>query len=341
MYQCVVGGGVLIVGDLHVSDRPVVGKHKNYLKNCFDVLASIRDKVKEMRPSAVVFLGDLVGTSERNIKSREVLSMFCKFFMDVGQYSKIFCVRGNHDVGDFPEFQFLSDLKLFETSVSCDGYFDFYGTEEQRKQGTPEVRFHLVDYGSEKRELLLKGGSTSDVVLGHNNYTIHGVTIWYQDHDGIELSSLDNFHGVSMVVSGHIHYPSPELIATEMQTGGECSLFYTGSPTRPAERYDKCWYVWFGYDASQGCTNYEAIDFPLADDVFYDDDEFIEDMSEEEIMDLERKEALKEVLDEIMKHRISSTDLLTQVKNIPNASSAAKEIACHYLQIALDNTTDR
>lgn len=341
MYQYVVGKGVLIVGDLHISDRPVVGMHKHYLKNCFDVLAAIRDKVEEMKPSAVVFLGDLVGTSERNIKSREVLSMFCKFFMDIGRYSKIFCVRGNHDVGDFPEFQFLSDLRLFETSVSCDGYFDFYGNEEQRQRGEPEVRFHLVDFGMERKELNIKGGNTSDVVLGHNNYTIHGVTVWYQDHDGIELSGLDNFHGVNMVISGHIHYPSPELFATEMQTGGECCLFYTGSPTRPAERYDKCWYVWFGYDSSQGCTNYEAIDFPLPEDVFYEPDDFIEELTEEDIMSLERKEALKEVLDEIMTHRISCGDLITQVNNIPNASAEAKEIACHYLQIALDNTTNK
>lgn len=339
MYQYVVGSGVLIVGDLHVSDRAVVGKHKNYLKNCFDCLSAIRNRVRDTQPSAVVFLGDLVGTSERNIKSREVLSMFCKFFMEISQYAKIFCVRGNHDSGDFPEFQFLSELGLFETAVSCDGYFDYYGTEQQREHQEPEVRFHLVDYGSERRELDIKGGNTTDIVLAHNNFTIQGVTVWYQDHDGIELSTLNNMQGVYMVIAGHIHTPSPEIVATEMLAGGQCCLFYTGCPTRPAERYDSCWFVEFKYSAADDCTNYDAVEFPLPKDIFYEDEEFIEDMSEEQIAEIERTEALKEVLEEIMSCRISNGDLISQVYNIPNASDEAKQVAAHYLQIALDNAS--
>lgn len=339
MYQSVVGNGVLIVGDLHISDRAVVGKHKNYLKSCFECLASIRDRVKETKPSALVILGDLVGTSERNIRSREVLSMFCKFFKDINKYCPVYCVRGNHDSGDFPEFQFLAELGLFETAVSCDGFFDYYGTEEQKERGIPEVRFHLVDYGLERKELNLKGGNTTDIVLAHNNFTIHGVTNWYQDHDGIELSTLDNFHGVYMVVSGHIHYPSPEIVATEMQSGGQCCLFYAGCPTRPAERYKSCWFVEFKYSTEEGCTNYDAVEFPLTsvEETFYDNEDFIEDMTEEQLAEMERTEALKDVLDEIMTCRISNGDLISQVNNIPNASDAAKQVASHYLQLALNN----
>lgn len=337
MYQFVVGRGVMIVGDLHISDRAVVGKHKNYLKNCFDCLAKIRDRVQETKPSAVVFLGDLVGTSERNIKSREVLAMFCSFFQDISKYAKVFCVRGNHDSGDYPEFEFLSVLGLFETSETCDGFFDYYGTEEQRQRSEPEVRFHLVDYGCERKELRIKGGNTTDIVLAHNNFTIQGVTVWYQSHDGIELSTLDNMQGVYMVISGHIHTPSPEIVATEMQCGGTCCLFYAGSPTRPAERYDSCWFVEFAYSEENGCTDYQAVEFPLEQCIFFDDD-FVEDMSEDEIAELERKENLKEVLDEIMCCRISNGDLISQVYNIPNASEDAKRVASHYLQIALDNS---
>lgn len=337
MYQKVVGSGVLIVGDLHVSDKAVVGKHKNYLKNCFDCLTKIRARVWETKPCAVVFLGDLVGTSERNIKSREVLAMFCKFFKDISQYSKIFCVRGNHDAGDYPEFQFLSELGLFETASSSDGFFDYFGSEDQIE---PEIRFHLVDFGSERKDLQLAEGETSNVVLAHNNFIISGVTNWYQDHDGLELSTLDNFEGVFMVVAGHIHYPSPELVTTEMSCGGQCSLFYAGCPTRPAERYENCWFVEFKYDSDSKCTNYDAVEFPLPalEDTFYMDDEFVEEMTEEQIADIERTEALREVLDEIMACRISSGDLVQQVKNVPNATQEAKDVAVHYLQIALDNS---
>ena len=68
------------------------------------------------------------------------------------------------------------------------------------------------------------------------------------------------------------------------------------------------------------------------------DDDFVEVMSEDEIAELERKENLKEVLDEIMCCRISNGDLISQVYNIPNASEDAKRVASHYLQIALDNS---
>lgn len=336
MYQRVVGSDILIIGDLHISDKAVVGRHKNYLKNCFDCLADILEKVHERKPSAVVFLGDLVGTSERNIKSREVLAMFCKFFKDISKYSKVYCVRGNHDSGDYPEFQFLSELGLFETATSSDGYFDYYGYEGQIE---PEIRFHLVDYGNERKPLSLAGGSTTDIVLAHNNFTIQGVTNWYQSKDGIELSSLDNFAGVYMVISGHIHNPSPDIVATEMVAGGQCCLFYTGCPTRPAEQYPSCWIVRFGYNADSQCTDYDALELPLSpvSETFYTEDTFIEDMTEEQIAEVERTMALKEVLDEIITCRITSGDLISQVNNIPNASQDAKNMACHYLQLALNN----
>ena len=31
----IYGGEILIIGDLHFSDRKDYGKHKNYLENCF------------------------------------------------------------------------------------------------------------------------------------------------------------------------------------------------------------------------------------------------------------------------------------------------------------------
>ena len=43
-------------------------------------------------------------------------------------------------------------------------------------------------------------GNTSNIVLGHNNYTIAGVTNWYSEHDGIELGMMRNYSGVDMVI---------------------------------------------------------------------------------------------------------------------------------------------
>lgn len=333
----VVGGSILMIGDLHISDV-FEGKHKNYLASCYAILGKIEKKINEENPSAVVFLGDLVGWNESNIKSREVLSHLCKWFMRIGQGRKIFCVRGNHDMKGYPEFQFLSDLNLFETSSTCDGYFDFYGYEGQEK---PEVRFHLVDYKQETRELNLADGNTSNIVLAHNNFTIQGYTNWYQEHDGIELSMLQNFTGVDMVVSGHIHNPSPEFYATQMVGGGECMLFYLGCPTRPIKDkncYDKCWYLSFKYDKSSESTIYDAMDFDLTpiNEEFYDDESFIEEKTEDEINEELRTQALKEVLGDILKYRMCDGDVLTAVDLIPNATQEAKDLAKSYLQFALN-----
>lgn len=337
MYSKVVGGGVLVVGDLHISDRANVGRHKNYLESCFSVLADIRNKVEEQKPKALVILGDLVGTVEKNIKHREVLSVFCKFFMEVGVYCKVYCVRGNHDFGEYPEFQFLSDLRLFETSQTCGGFFDFYGYEGQAE---PEARFHLVDYGREKESLNLASGDTTNVVLAHNNFTIPGKTNWYNEHDGIELSKLDNFKGVYMVISGHIHTPSPAMVSTDLYSGGVCHLFYVGCPTRPSYEkncYKSCWYTFFEYKEEEKSTDFSIIEYelPALEDTFYIDDTFIEDMTEEQIADVERKEALKNVLDEIISCRICNTDPIQQVQNIPYATDKAKSIACAYLDKAM------
>ena len=333
----VVGGTILMVGDLHISDV-FEGKHKDYLKNCLEILGKIEKEVNKINPSAVVFLGDLVGWNESNIKRREVLSVLCKFFMRVGEGRRVYCVRGNHDMKGYPEFQFLSDLHLFETASTCNGYFDFYGTDDQIK---PEVRFHIVDYKQETRELDLAQDGVSNVVLAHNNFTIQGVTTWYKEHDGIELSMLQNFTGVDMVVSGHIHNPSPDFYATQMIGGGDCALFYTGCPTRPIREkniYEKCWFLTFTYDNVNKETSYDAHDFVLApsEEIFHMDEEFIADKTEEEIADELRTQALKEVLDDIMKYRIGTGDLLESISNIPNASESAKDLAKSYLQFALN-----
>jgi hypothetical protein len=75
----VYGNNVLIVGDMHLSDV-YTGRHKNYLQNCFKCLGDVERNVKDTQPCAVVFLGDLVGVNEGNIRNREVLNMICKSF---------------------------------------------------------------------------------------------------------------------------------------------------------------------------------------------------------------------------------------------------------------------
>lgn len=334
MYNKIVGGTVLIVGDLHFSDV-YKGKHKDYLLNCCGILAEIVAKVKAEKPSAVVFLGDLVGWVETNIKNRQVLAMFLKAFQEMRNVCPVYAVCGNHDMNGFPEFNLLAQLGLIITSSACSGYFDYYGTESS---ATPEVRFHLVDYGKEHGVLNLAEGSVSNVVLGHNNYTIQGVTNWYNDFDGIELGRLSNFDGVDMVISGHIHNPSPEFVSTQMPDDGICSLFYAGCPTRPVKEknmYDSVWWIKFTYNGVDTDVTTEAWNLAPASEVFLDDNAFVEER-DESVKEADRRKELREVLDDILQYRMLGGDPIEQVKNIPNATDDAKNMAINYLQMALN-----
>lgn len=337
-FQKVVGNEVMIVGDLHFSDV-FTGKHKDYLENCCWVMGQITKKLEDEKPSALVLAGDLIGWSETNIKSREVLSMFIKVLKEWNSVCPVYAVRGNHDMKGYPDFNFLEELGMIITSAECEGYFDYYATDDASK---PEVRFHLVDYKQESRPLDIHE-DCSNIVIGHNNYTIDGVTTWYRDHDGIELGMLSNFTGVDMVISGHIHNPSPEIYSVQMIDGKSCMLFYVGCPSRPIREgsgysYDSCWYVFLRYNAEEQMTDIVTDEFKLkpAEEVFYQDDTFIEEATQEQIEESVRQEALKNVLGDLLVYRMNQTDPISQVENIPNASEEAKKVAINYLNLAFN-----
>lgn len=335
----ICGGSVMIIGDLHISDK-FTGKHKNYLENCFWVLGKITEEINKKKPKAIVLLGDIVGWQETNINDRQIFSMFCKILKEWNSVCPVYCVRGNHDLKGYPDFLFLSEFDLLITSSMCGGYFDYYGKEGQE---VPEVRFHLVDYKEEDKALNLAPAPTSNIVLAHNNFTINGITNWYNEHDGIELGMMQNFCGVDMVIAGHIHNPSPEIYATQMPNGDSCMLFYPGCPTRPIKEknlYESCWYVYVEYNESSQQTDINTDEFHLRpiSDLFYEDEVFIDEKTEDEIQEELRKEALKDVLGDLLKYRMNTGDPISQIDRIPNATDEAKEVAKQYLQIAFNKS---
>lgn len=337
MFNKVVGNQVMIIGDLHFSDV-YSGRHKSYLENCFWCLSQITAKLQEKKPAALVLLGDIIGWTETNIRDRQVFSMFCKVLRDWNQVCPVYSVRGNHDLKGYPDFQFLADFNLIITSSACGGYFDYFASEGQE---VPEVRFHMVDYKNEDKPLNWATNGASNIILAHNNFTISGVTNWYNEHDGLELNMQRSFAGADMVISGHIHNPSPEIYATQMPNGEQCMLFYPGCPCRPIKdnhMYESCWYVYIKYNPADGQTDIDTEVFELrpSEEVFYSPDTFVTDKSEEEIADEVRKEALKDVLGDLLTYRMNTGSPIDQVMRIPNATDAAKKIAVDYLQLAFN-----
>lgn len=336
------GGKILLYGDLHFS-ATYEGQHKNYLEDCYTNMRIIWDTVEELRPSCIIFTGDLIGVKERNIKERKFLMDVIKFFQKLNVYTKgnVFSVKGNHDGGAFSDFDFLLGLGLIRNP----SYIDYYNP-----YGDLELRLHLVNYGEENRKLYLssKEAWASDVVIGHQDYYIEGVTNWYSSREtrGVELSKLSNFCGVQLVISGHIHVPSEEIVYTSLSDGSSVGLFYLGSPSRTAERIEDCYYWVFEYKREKdekgnvsGTTDYyaELMGIPSVEETFYPKEEFIDDADnyEERSARLEETKALQELVAEIIDSRITNGDLFHQIDIVPRVPQRVKDLAKKYLEMAM------
>ncbi len=327
------GGSILVFGDLHLSSS-YEGQHKSYISDCMFTLNRIRELVAEKKPRAVFFLGDLIGVRERNIKDRRFLREVLLFFKELNEVCDVYSVKGNHDFGDFSDFDLLLGLGYIKNPKVV----DFYGDDE-----SPQVRFHFVNYGYEDKPLQFsEDNSFSNAVLCHSDIQIPGVTNWYKTKGGHVLSSLSNWSGVEFVIAGHIHNPSVEFSYTTLD-GSSVGLFYPGSPSRTAERYDDCWYLLFNFskgvdDVGEVNFSAELFGLPKADVVFFDKDEFIGD--EEDMKSIEdiRSESLVNIVKEVMDGRVVGGDLFSQIRVMPGASDRAKDLACRYLQKALDET---
>lgn len=323
----VCDGNIFVFGDLHLSSS-YEGQHIDYLLDCYKNMDIISEIVSDGKPSAVVFLGDIVGVRERNIRDRQFLMRVIMFFECLNGVTggNVFSVKGNHDIGDFSDFDFFVGLGLIKNPE----YLDYYAGESH------EIRFHFVNYGSEKCSLSL-AEDASNVVFGHSDYFIEGVTNWYSAKSGVELATLDNMCGVVLVVSGHIHIPSDEILYTTLKDGGSVGLFYPGSPSRTAERFDDCWYLVFSYEDGDG-TNYEAklMGIPKAADVFHPKEDFIGEDGDGDGDQGENSPELVSIVQEIIESRITSGDIENQIRVIPGASDETKELAIQYYRLAVN-----
>ena len=319
-------GGVLVFGDLHLSDVHR-GRHKNYLSVCFEMMSSIQAMVEDVQPSHIIFLGDVIGVREKNVHSREVLLAIYTFFKSIHNLvdGRVYVVSGNHDYGQFPDFQFLLGLGCF----SLVDHFDVDGY----------LRCHLVSYGREDRslDLISEDNDGMDIVFAHNNFVIPDVTTWYPPHEGILLSSQSNWSGVDMVVSGHIHNPSPEVVSCTLDTGEDIELFYAGCGTRPtwdSNLWESVWAVRL-FKGVDGDFEWDALAMPLPpiSEVF-ETKTYIEDLDEEGLSESLRREELSVVLDEIMKYSILSGDPISQLRSLPNTKPSVVDLAVDYVEKA-------
>lgn len=319
---------VLVFGDLHLSAK-YEGSHKDYMANCINVMERILSLVREeakTKKVSVFLLGDVFGVKERNISPQtRFLAIVIEFFRQLKQLTeaRVFSVRGNHDFGEFPDFHLFEQLGLIKNP----DYVDY------KPRGSHEARFHFINYGDEGREIPLAEDGVSNIGLGHNDYSIEGVTNWYGHDKIIDLRRQSNFVGIDLLISGHIHDPSPQVYDCSINSIADISLFYPGCPTRVAQRYDDCYYVKFEFDGTSTDWDCKLYGLDPASEIFHPKDSDASLVPEDAEED-ERHERLEDILEEIRTKKIFSGDIVGQIDKVPHASDQAKLIAREYLEAA-------
>lgn len=311
----------LVIGDLHVSDV-YSGRHVNYWENCMDILSRITDTIKTEGIQHLYLLGDLVGIREKNLKQRANLLAFIQILTEWNTLTNgnVYAVRGNHDTSNS-----LSDYDMF-LALGLIKNLDYVDMGD--------VRFHMVDWGSERRKLTIADDSYN-IALMHNNIQVEGLTTWFRAGEGIELSSLDNLYGVQLVLAGDIHDPSIKLVSTSIRDI-EVSLFYPGCLTRP--KFDKnIWDTAFGIivESSPYGVAYNQLNYKLkpASELFRQTLDDVDDVD----LDLDTDEPiiniveLTKILEELQNYNLNNGDIRTQITRLAGLDKDAATLALSYI----------
>lgn len=314
---------MLVVGDLHFSDK-VTGRHVNYFQNCLNVIEMITNAIVEKQITDLYILGDIVGTTEKNMRSRDALHTLMKTFLTWNNLTKgnVYTLRGNHDIGArTTDFDILVSLGFLKVVDQLD-------VENS-------VRIHGLNYGEEKRVLDI-APDRWNVALAHCNFQVEGQTTWFRAGEGLELSEMENLYGVDLVIAGHIHNPSQRMCKTSIKDKA-ISLYYPGCPTRPS-RDPNIWDTCFGIviKADEDSVELDQIIFNLtpATELFASTFDDIQEVDEEDLYsNLINIEELSSILEELQQYNIGANkDYRSQIKRVAGLDKEAADMALEYIE---------
>lgn len=314
---------VLIIGDLHISDA-YVGNHKDYWGECVEIISKVTSIIQDKGVTHLILTGDLVGLREKNFKQRASLMVFMMALKKWNELTNnnVYTLIGNHDIsGKTTDFELIESLGLVKTTRSLDSHFVDIGV----------ARFHLIDYGNENETVPIReGAGVSNVGITHADIQITGKTTWwYPSNVRFELSTMQNWKGIEMIVAGHIHNPSPKMLSTDID-GKVVNLFYVGCPTRPkkGDNWGSCWGTLFDVDDSD--INATILEIPLPQDVFV---QTIDEVDIEEVQSTEitKVEELAAILNTLSEYKLNSDDDIEgQIKRFSGVDTEAMDLALEY-----------
>ncbi len=341
-----------IIADLHISDV-FNGQHVDYLQNCIDCLGMITNHIRDSKLTHLFLLGDIIGQNEKNLKQRSTLLILMRTLQEWNNMTRnnyleelykrlqegkiseefyrkeketntgnVYSVKGNHDMGNsITDFEMFVNLGLIKVEDTVD--VDY-------------VRFHLVNYGEERRTLLIDE-SKNNIALVHNNIMVEGITTWYRGGHGIEMSTLTNFKGVELIVAGHIHDPSIKIVYGNIEDT-DVALFYPGNITRPryeANIWEKAFGIYISTEDVEGLTlEQKVFNLKPSSELFR---KTFDDISEEEIEQMPsiNVEELSAILKELQTYSfIGNVDYKNQIVRLGGLDKEASDLALKYIEEA-------
>lgn len=320
---------VAFIGDLHFYDG-VTKAHKDYYENCMDCMDRYTAEFEKSKPDYIFIAGDLVGLSERVLRSRAGLMRLINILnrWNAITKNKVYCVRGNHDI---PKAESVSDY-----DVLCSAGIIKHADEVDING----LRVHCVDYGDEQRKLKI-AEDRCNVALVHANLQIDGITNWFRADEGVQLASLKNFKNVDLVLAGHIHDPSPMAHSTSIEDW-TITLLYLGCATRPKRRdhWNAVYVVYANCDAT-GEVAMEHTQLMLKDWKEIFTEETAKSGDNTDAADAEDDapridmELLTEILSNLQPMMMGTEESYReQIKRLAGADKAAAELAIHYIDLA-------
>lgn len=313
---------VILFGDTHFDDT-FTGTHIDYKASSLRLLEHLTGIVEKEKPDAVIFMGDFIGVHRKNIKSRAYLLEIVKFLQNLNDLTgnNIYSLLGNHDMGGttITDTALMVELGLLKNP----SFLDIPNSSHKSP-----VRFHFVNYGAEY-EPITKIEKGSNVILGHNDFAFNFETLYDKNRGGVVLANHTTWEGVELIISGHIHMPSHQIVSGRIGDS-VANLFYVGSPARVSrgEKYQDCWYVVFEVDENK--SNYEAKEVGLwpFEEEFEPEIEKTEDEKEKIL----RVKALRGIIQELNESKLLYGSLLDQIDKVPMVDIKVKKRAKEILQ---------
>lgn len=332
------GRRVLVIGDLHFDDV-YEGKHLDYLKNTITVMTLIHNQIAKYRPDVVVLAGDIVGVRPGRSKVRTNIyrARIINFIKSLGPV--VIALKGNHDFAEDADYNLMAETGVFVAPKKINYVADVI----PGKNSEHNLRLHLLDYKQEEHKLELDTNEqAANIVIAHNEFYIENREYRRRSDDAIELVKHIPFFGTDMVLSGHIHEPSPQPETYTALDGNTQTFVNLGCPSRPskAEKYNEVWFMMFDFDEEEMIWEPKPLIIELqnSDKVFNDDEGMFGDIEEQvDNFRAEHRERLDNVLDILLSKQPLNLDFKEQVQALSQASDEGKAKAIKYLETASNN----